>query len=429
MFMFTVHLLFLHHLNTIAATPTTTSTPHEKMFKWLKSQGAYLHPQLIYQNQGMFATNHIPANTLVASLPLSLEFARHDLSYSTFIDHFVSSRNDPNHFHQPYFQALPTSCQSFLCNPPLAENFTVAGAQRVFNLVKSNQKMNPDLIASSIVSSRQWASGMRPMLDLFNHDFHLGDRILDTPDAYTLKTKDSVNAGDQVYWSYLDINQKSGLAFDFYMTYGILPKEIEFDCADMLLLRDGGNIVERMNCIASATDSTVQSMADEIYAASMVVPMDVIMLKGASQWLIRHVKTKECAGEFVDVTVKFMAQVIWEAAQVGKVENKEVVEKIDFARIRRAAQWIDNALALEKDLQHVVSVNVNGIQQIMRFKEHDNYQLVAMLFAVENDLESFEGLCKLNVHDESPLMCIVGSLVTEMTKVVGLSMAGTASTK
>lgn len=292
--------------------------------------------------------------------------------------------------------------------------------------------MNPDLIASSIVSSRQWASGMRPMLDLFNHDFHLGARIVDTPDAYTLKTKDSVHAGDQVYWSYLDIiNKKSGLAFDFYMTYGILPKEIEVDCADMLLLRrDGGNVVERMNCIASATGSTVQSMADEIYAASMVVPMDVIMLKGASQWLIRHVKTtKECAGEFVDATVKSMAQVIWEAAQVGKVENKEVVAKIDVARIRRAAQWIDNALTVGKDRQHVVSVNVNGVQQTMRFKEHEDYQLVATLFAVENDLESLEGLCKLNVHDESPLRCIVGSLVTEMTKVVGLSMAGTASAK
>ena len=376
-------LLFHHHHTSVASTPPIAI---ETMLRWLISHGAFLHPNVSYRDGGMYATAFIAAQTTVASLPRSLEFQFTNATQPLLanIEMFAHARGDPSHFHQPYFQALPTTCQNFACQHPDSNEFTVRGARQLEEDMRMYASSSYPIEASTVMS-RRWDSGMRPLLDLFNCEVDSNSDMYIEQDSrdpvanttYHLRTHNDIEQGKEITWNYSPT--QSGSKFDMYKTYGFMTHHLPFSCKDMRLLRRGGDDAKRVACIATSAlltkqtttteqqqqqqqqewevnaglpavvpvvcdppvffNATLSLMAEEMMLATMLAPMDVVMLKGASLWIINNInfETDNLTLTLVNVTIQSMVLEIF--SLIPKFNSNS--HTLNLPRIKEAAEWIN----------------------------------------------------------------------------------------
>ena len=253
-------LAFVFIINSVSATH----------IDWALQHGAYLHKHIEYRDKGMYATGPINKSELIASIPKTLEFQCENCSNIEYVQSMERELEKPESFWAPYFNSLPDTCQNALCSPLNYSIFTVRGG---LTHNKSFQKTN-----ESIVQSRRWTTGMRPLMELFNHHNNAYP-VVENATHYLLNASVNYAAGNQVYDKYTN----SGI-FKKYLVYGFIDTE-EPTCEDMKNMRVG-NDIQRVACIAYS-NSTISLMLDEIEEARK--HGDLAMIKGASQWLDRNI--------------------------------------------------------------------------------------------------------------------------------------------
>jgi len=128
--------------------------------QWAIENGAFLHEALVYRDNGMYAIDSVEKGDVLAKIPKSMEFACKNCSLLETVEAVKSERAKPNSFWTPYFDSLPTECQSGMCKEQNASMFTLLGMQDL-----KRQQISPE---ASVVASRRWTHGMMPLLDLFN---------------------------------------------------------------------------------------------------------------------------------------------------------------------------------------------------------------------------------------------------------------------
>jgi hypothetical protein len=255
----------------------TVSANH---IQWAIENGAYLNPALEYRDGGMYATGPIAQGVLLARIPVALEFPCQDCSHDVFTDKLNAEFMNPDSKWKPYLYSLPTDCQNPLCSSSEIDlsAFTLLGALSI----RVDFPVLPISNRTSLLMSRKWESGLRPLLDLFNHNEKLGAVVyLGTDDYYYLNAKVACSKGEQVYDSYGPIP-----TWKMYLNYGFIDHGKELICNDQTTMRIG-NDVQRVACLAYCT-STLAQMVEEMGEA--VKHNDVTMLKGAAQWIDRDTK-------------------------------------------------------------------------------------------------------------------------------------------
>ncbi len=132
----------------------------------------------------------------------------------------------------------------------------------------------------SVVQSRSWLTGMRPLLDLFNHNKSVEPVTRQNSNKeYRLYTPFDIKKGEQAYNKYGDFDM-----ITVYSHYGYIPDQ-EPTCKDMLMMRVGSGSA-RVSCIRNSL-SSVEDMFYELVSAYQ--EDDFIMVKAAAQWLNLHI--------------------------------------------------------------------------------------------------------------------------------------------
>ena len=171
------------------------------------------------------ARPNIEWETLVR-LPASLEFRCENCSLHQFTMKFVEALEDDNNFWNVYLKSLPLSCQNPLCAEPNKSILTVLG-------YKSVKRVLPQPISneSSVIASRQWKTGLLPVMDLFNHNSKFGDELRLSEDGkeYLLVASKEYKQYEQVYMHYG--RQKN--TFEMYNRYGFLLDDEFLTCKDI----------------------------------------------------------------------------------------------------------------------------------------------------------------------------------------------------
>ena len=242
---------------------------------WALEHGAYLHVSLEYRDEGMYALETIESGEIIAKIPLSMEYNCEQCDEQKkctlcSTDTLVRKlRQETNPFWAPYIKSLETRCFNPLCTDRDEKVLT----QRGLDIVEKRWPTKVDNMTSA-VQSRGWNSGMRPLLELFNHDRTASSPVVEG-DEIVLRSNKRIEAGEQAYDSY---NTKD--LFRSYIYYGFIPDEPP-TCDDMRNLRVGLP-EKRVECIRNA-DSTVEDMFLEMLLA--YEHGDLAMIKGAAQWL------------------------------------------------------------------------------------------------------------------------------------------------
>lgn len=245
---------------------------------WAVEQGAYLHPHLEYRDQGMFATGRIESGEILASIPTSLEYTCTDCNgkqctecTSEMLATRLREETDP--VWAPYIQSLHKNCTNALCRDPDESMLTLLAKEEIRRLWPKKV----DNITSA-VQSRGWHSGMRPLLELFNHDENALPPV-EEGSKYVLRTQKRLEAGDQAYDHYEAVGN-----YYYYTFFGFVPPE-KPTCYDLIRMRTGPP-KERVYCIMDS-QSTPTKMISEMVAA--VKHQDLVMLKGAARWIDSHI--------------------------------------------------------------------------------------------------------------------------------------------
>lgn len=233
--------------------------------EWAIQHGAYLHENLEYRDNGMYTTSEIKVNELLACIPNELEFKANNGTASEIFNNLTRAP-----FWKPYVDSLPTTCQNGLCFPINNTLLTVRGKELI---EKKRASVN-----ESIVLSRSWTTGMRPVLELFNHHKN-ANKAVSNGTHHCITSSHYYKPGAQVYDSYSD----SGV-LQKYLMYGFIEDK-ELSCEDMQHLRMGTD-VQRVACLAYSK-SSIDIMIKEIVEAHK--QGDMAMIKGASQWLDRNI--------------------------------------------------------------------------------------------------------------------------------------------
>ena len=249
---------------------------------WAVKHGAYVHPSLQYQQSGMFSKHGpiLSGETLVR-LPASLEFRCENCSLHQFTMKFVEALEDDNNFWNVYLKSLPLSCQNPLCAEPNKSILTVLG-------YKSVKRVLPQPISneSSVIASRQWKTGLLPVMDLFNHNSKCGDIVCLSEDGkeYLLVASKAYKQYEQVYMHY----GREKNTFEMYNRYGFLVDDEFLTCKDIKMMRIG-DANERIKCIlnTSATEVNVAHMVEELSEA--FVQKDYPMMKAVAKWLDKNI--------------------------------------------------------------------------------------------------------------------------------------------
>lgn len=238
--------------------------------EWALENGGYLHKNIEYRDNGMYATGNIQKGELMASIPKTLEYKCDNCSHAEYIEMMEKEVAKPDSFWAPYIDSLPDTCQNNLCQTANSSLLTVRGM-----IIHNNSKMEDE---ESVIASRKWNTGMRPLLELFNHH-HGAYPVLMNDSHYTLNASVNYTKGDQVFDKY----NNNGV-FNKFMVYGFFENK-PLTCEDMITMRRGED-VQRVACIAYS-NSTTALMLEEIKEAQK--HGDLAMIKGASQWLDRNI--------------------------------------------------------------------------------------------------------------------------------------------
>jgi len=243
---------------------------------WAVKNGAYLHPSLEYRDGGMYATSDIEVNEILAILPFRLEMSclkcankstsNCTCSLQSLVDLVDVYREG---FWAPYVQSLDFSCHNVYCQPL---NYSILTDKGALQIERKNAIDN----ISSVVQSRSWLTGMRPLLDLFNHH-EMAESITREKNTkeYRLYTPFKIKKGEQAYNNYGKFD-----TFGLYRIYGYIAEQ-EPTCADMLMMRVGKPRA-RVSCVRRS-NSTVEDMFFEMLEAYK--ENDFIMMKAAAQWI------------------------------------------------------------------------------------------------------------------------------------------------
>lgn len=249
---------------------------------WAIRNGAYLHPSLEYRDGGMYATSDIKADQILAIIPFRLEMrcerCLHNLTKCVCKEHELADLIYSYRYHgfwAPYIQSLDLSCHTPFCKPLNYSILTDTGG----NLVDKVYGSQVDNV-TSVVQSRSWLTGMRPLLDLFNHH-HKAEPVSrsNKTKEYRLYTSFDIKKGEQAYNNYGKFDM-----FTIYKHYGYIPDQ-EPTCKDMLRLRVGDESA-RVSCVRTSA-STIDDMFFEMVEAYR--QGDLIMMKAAAQWLNLHI--------------------------------------------------------------------------------------------------------------------------------------------
>ena len=278
-------LLLYFHICIIVVLEAYVTIVSARHIAWGLKNGAYIHPSLGYYKHGMYAINGpVLGGEVLAKIPISLELKCEECSLETFTYKFKEALNDNSHFWNPYLKSLPTNCQLPLCNEPDKSILTHLGYKSVKSVLP--KPMNN---ISAMIASRRWPTGMRPVLDLFNHDANIGDivRINNDRSHYVLAAKKTYKVGSEVFCNYG--SERS--VFQMYNRYGFLTDQKKLTCVDLRMMRIG-NASERIECISNSPRdnvTTLQHMVTEMQEA--LLHHDYAMLKGAARWIDRNVNT------------------------------------------------------------------------------------------------------------------------------------------
>jgi hypothetical protein len=266
---------------------------------WVLKNGGFLHPNLEYRDGGMFATGLINRNELLASIPKSLEFPCPGTIEECLISFKEEMAKGVTSKWWPYLKSLPTTCQNKLCEDIDKSDFTIAG----FDALKDRWPNKMD-IEASILMSRRWGSGLRPMLDLFNHHYqayyvdepsettnelHLNtlsaevkQEMADVLSTYYLFAHQDYILGDQVYTRYND-----NRIWDNSVKYGFFEiNDRKLECEDMYAMRLGA-VVDRVACWSDLKGIRIENLLDEMKEALKYE--DFALIKGAAQSIVRDI--------------------------------------------------------------------------------------------------------------------------------------------
>ena len=137
-----------------------------------------------------------------------------------------------------------------------------------------------------MITSRQWKTGLLPVMDLFNHNSKCGDivRLSEDGKEYLLVASKAYKQYEQVYMHY----GREKNTFEMYNRYGFLLDDEFLTCKDMKMMRIG-DVNERIKCIlnTSATEVTVSHMVEELSEA--FVRKDYPMMKAVAKWLDKNI--------------------------------------------------------------------------------------------------------------------------------------------
>lgn len=250
--------------------------------EWAVKNGAYVHPSLQYEQNGMFAKHGpiLSGETLV-KLPVKLEFRCENCSLQQFTEKFIRALEDDSNFWNLYLKSLPSYCQNPLCAEPNKSILTVLGYKSVKNVLPQ-----PISNESSVITSRQWKTGLLPVMDLFNHNSKYGDIVRPSEDgkSYLLVASKAYEQYEQVYMHY----GRDKNVFEMYNRYGFLLDDEFLTCTDMKMMRIG-DANKRIECIvnASAAEVTLESMVEELSEA--FERKDYPMLKAVAKWLDKNI--------------------------------------------------------------------------------------------------------------------------------------------
>lgn len=285
--MLSLPLPLYFHICIIVVIETFVTMVSARHIAWGLKNGAYIHPSLGYYKNGMYAINGpVLSGEVLAKIPISLELKCEECSLETFTHKFKEALTDKSHFWNPYLKSLPTHCQLPLCNEPDKSILTHLGYKYVKSVLP--KPMNN---ISALIASRRWPTGMRPVLDLFNHDANIGDivRVNNDRSHYVLTALKNYKVGSEVFCSYG--SERS--VFQMYNRYGFVTDQNKLSCIDLRMMRIG-NVSERIECISNSPRNNVttfQHMVNEMQEA--LLQQDYAMLKGAARWIDRNINTAE----------------------------------------------------------------------------------------------------------------------------------------
>jgi hypothetical protein len=251
---------------------------------WALERGVYLHPNLEYRAEegGMFATAPILPNEILALIPKKMEFPCTDKAEIEEAEQcakeFAEEKSNLNSYWRGYFDSLPADCQNPLCREIDMKDVTIYGR----NALKNSFRL-PIPIDNSVIMSRRWNTGMRPLMDLFNHHKDAGTVNPTDQDMYVLENKIYTPAGGEVYENY----SAGAMMFrDTWVRFGFADTQAEMTCQDMRIFRLG-DAAKRVACIADA-DSNLNEMVAELNLALKYD--DMTMIKGVAQWIDRNTR-------------------------------------------------------------------------------------------------------------------------------------------
>lgn len=241
----------------------------------LQTPRIYLHACVVKKDGGMFATCHIPGETVIAAVHKNQSFSKMpEMGFVEYSDYLSAARRNTTHPHYALAIALPTTCQNprSNCGFPMRRETTVTGRELI-NVTTSTFRSS---VMDSVVSSRQWDIGIIPILDMFNHH-RLGTLMRTNGTHSYLTTTYCQPKGSQIYIRYND-----NRAFINYITYGFIDYSAHFDCDDMRYLRLRNHNKTRIQCIANSTSS--KNLMEEEQKEALIVN-DIAMVQGAALWL------------------------------------------------------------------------------------------------------------------------------------------------
>ena len=251
--------------------------------EWALENGGYLHPALEYRDSGMYAKERIDQGEILAKIPLSLELNCQNCKVPEEMVDVLNKEKDG--FWAPYIESLPTNCQNALCAEPDKNVLTTLGHKVIVERYAMQNNLTSAIESrwwrgNFNYSTNSWSSGMRPLIELFNHDDDASLPVHMTDvEEYVIVTNKPIVKGEQAYVNYV------ASMWQLYIAYGFVPSLQTPSCDDMRLLRGIGSDLRRVTCIAYS-NSTLEEMVLEIKESSK--RGDIAMIKGAAQWIDRN---------------------------------------------------------------------------------------------------------------------------------------------
>lgn len=246
--------------------------------QWAIENGAYLHPHLQYRNHGMFADKPIDKGEVLAKIPESLEYKcisckDQVCKHCDMFQLAEKFKKEQGAFWRPYKAFLSEKCRNPLCQRHNMSVLTVLGS----SIVDYLHPNGVDNFTSSVLS-RGWMSGLRPLLELFNHDESGLVPKLEEGE-YVLRASKRIEKNEEAYDNY-------GIqdVFHVYTNYGFIPN-VTPNCYAMRAMRIG-NASERLSCIVES-NSSMTLMISEMYYAFKI--NDTTMMKAIAQWIDKNI--------------------------------------------------------------------------------------------------------------------------------------------